>query len=178
MDALQGYWAALFPDLDSATLHYSRMSLQRRILERKLLEDYHENVPYVVSPELVWLARIQENPADRGRVTSVLHEMMLDQDHVRRKLQAAALVKNRILVERLFALPDEEKTGKKIIHGIDRVQRKYFDTLTSPSRFVISARAGALSTKAAKEETSSPFMGAPPPDSDLAGRRLDHWSAS
>ena len=212
MDALQAYWAKLFPDFDSATLLYSRMSLQRQFLERKLLEDYLENMPYIVSPELVWLARSQGNPADRERaaetlkiefdgmdnfyherVTSVLHEMMLDQDHVRCKLQtaaardgqpgsdiqplidscqwtalASALVKDRILVERLFVLPDEERTAKKIIHGIDRVQKKYFDNLTSPSRFVISARAGALSVKAAKEATRSPSLGAPPPYSDLA----------
>jgi hypothetical protein len=169
-------------------------------------------MPYVVGPEFVYLGKIQGSPADRERaaqmlkirldgvdnfyqesVTSVLHEMMLDQDHAKCKLQAvaardgqpgsdiqplidncqwgalaAALVKDRILVERLFTSADEEKTGKKIIHGIDRVQKKYFDNLTSPSRFLISARAGALSVKAAKQATSSPPMEGPPPYSDLA----------
>ena len=128
----------------------------------------------------------------REHVTSVLHEMMLDQDHVGRKLQAAAardgqsgsdvqplidscqwaalataLVKDGVLVERLFALPEKEKFGKKIIQGIDRVQ-KYFDTFTSPTRFLISPRAGAMSARAAKETTTSPPVEAPPRYSDLA----------
>ena len=45
---------------------------------------------------------------------------------------------------------------RKVIHGIDRVQKEYFDTLISPSRFVIGACTGAMSTKTAKEGTTSP----------------------
>ena len=50
IDGLQDYWAKLLPDLDSATLLYSRMSLHRHFLERKLLEDYLDNMLYVASP--------------------------------------------------------------------------------------------------------------------------------
>ena len=146
MDALLDYWARLFPDFDSATLLYSRMSSFRSFLERKLLEDYVDDMPYLVPPNFIVLARTQGDSADRERasqslniavermdeyyqerVVAVLHEMMIDPGHVGRKLQTAAskdgqpgsdiqpliaschwsdlataLVKDRVLVEKLF----------------------------------------------------------------------------
>lgn len=211
MDALEEYWAKLFPNFDSATVLYSRMSMQRQFVTSKLLEDYLD-IPYVVSPHLVWLARSQWEPTNReqaaqflgitldetdnfyyGNVTSPLHEMLLDPEHVARKLQAAgarngqpasdiqplidrcewaalasALVKDRILVDKLIGKSDLYDTRKRLHRSIDRMQEKYFDTLISPERFVISPRAGALSAKAAKQAATSLSMGAPPPYSDLA----------
>ncbi|ERF73952.1 hypothetical protein EPUS_05375 [Endocarpon pusillum Z07020] len=211
MDALDDYWAKMFPSFDSAAVLYTRMSMQRQFVTSKLLEDYLD-IPYVVSPHLVWLARSQGDPTDReqaaqflgiklddtekfyhGNVTSTLHEMLLDPDHVAVKLRAAAarngqpasdiqplidrcewaslasaLVKDRILVDKLIAKSDLYDTRKRLHRSIDRVQEKYFDTLISPERFVISSRAGALSAKVAKQASIPPSMEAPPPYSDLA----------
>lgn len=90
------------------TLH-SRMHWQRDFLERKLFEDYLDIMPYCVGADLLWVARSQGNTTERKRaayilggkvdemddfyyerIISVVHEMMLDPDHVGRKLQAAA----------------------------------------------------------------------------------------
>jgi hypothetical protein len=122
----------------------------------------------------------------------VFHEMTLDQEHVGRKFRAAAaregrpvsdiqplidacqwaelaetLVKDRVLAEQFFASPVNDKTRRKLLQQIDRVQRRYFDSVISTSRFVISPRAGGLSAKAAKRENGSSIAGALPRYSDL-----------
>lgn len=205
MNDLQDYWTKLFPDFESATRLYYRISVQRQFLRCKLLEDYLNDMPYVLDPELQWLARSQGDSTEREQaakffgikpegienfyeqnLVSVLQEMLLDPDHVGRKLQAAAarngqpgsgiqplidrcewaalastLVKDRILVDRLIPKTDFSDTRKEISDGIDRVQKKYFDTLISPDRFVISSRARSLSAKAVKWAENSPPIGAP-----------------
>jgi hypothetical protein len=126
------------------------------------------------------------------RVSLVLHEMMVDSAHVEQKFRAAAardgrpgsdiqplidncqwpelagmLVKDRVLtVQMPGSILFDEKMKRNILRGIDRVQKRYFDSITSPSIFVISARAGALSARPAAGKMGTPLPGNPSHDSD------------
>lgn len=92
-------------------------------------------------------------------------------DRCERAALASVLVKDRILVDQLIAKLDLYDTRKRLHRSIDRVQEKYFVTLISPERFVISSWAGALSAKIAKmakQTSTAPSGGAPPPYSGSA----------
>lgn len=89
-------------------------------------------------------------------------------DRCERAALASVLVKGRILVDQLIAKLDLYDTRKRLHRSIDRVQEKYFVTLISPERFIISSWAGALSAKMAKQTSTAPSGGAPPPYSGLA----------
>ena len=185
--------------------------MQDQFVSFKLLEDYLD-IPYAVPADLVWIARCRD-PAYREKVaqilkttvnqldnvyhaniTFILHEMMIDPDHIGRKLEAAAardghpgndiqalidrcewaalastLVKDRLLLDKVFEMDDPSEFIQRISARMDRLQKKYFDNLTSPGSFVISSRAGALSAKAAKKNVvTSPVVGDSRPYTDVA----------
>jgi hypothetical protein len=128
----------------------------------------------------------------RQSVDLAVQELGLDPDHVQSKFRAAAgregepgsdikplidhcdwtrlaevLVKDRMMAGKLFrTLDDDQKLCDKVISGINRTQKRYFDSLANPSRFVISARAGALAAKAVNAEKAEASCLLPPPYTD------------
>ncbi len=128
----------------------------------------------------------------RHSVDLAVQELGLDPDHVQSKFRTAAgrqgepgsdikplidhcdwtrlaevLVKDRMMAENLFrTLGDDPKLYDKVISGINRTQKRYFDSLANPSRFVISARAGALAAKATNAEKEEAICLLPPPYTD------------
>jgi hypothetical protein len=128
----------------------------------------------------------------RQSVDLAIQELGLDPDHVQNKFRTEAgregetgsdikllidhcdwtrlaevLVKDRMMAGNLFrTLGDDQKLYDKVISGINRTQKRYFDSLVNPSRFVISARAGALAAKAANAEKAEASCLLPPPYTD------------
>ena len=131
----------------------------------------------------------------RDSVDLAVQELELDPDHVQSKFRTAAeregepgsdieplidhchwtrlaeaRVKDRMMAEHLFEMAgDDQKLYEQVIKGIDHIAKRYFDSLVSPSRFVISARAGGLAVKAAKAASAEKWEATcllPPPYTD------------
>lgn len=126
-------------------------------------------------------------------VDLAIRELELDPDHVQSKFRNAAeregepgsdiqplidhcdwtrlaevLVKDRMMAGKLFR--DDQKLYDKVINGINHTQKRYFDSLVNPSRFVISARAGVLAAKAVNAEKAEASSLLPPPYTDSSSK--------
>ena len=128
----------------------------------------------------------------RDSVDLAVQELGLDPDHVQSKFRNAAgregepgsdikplidhcnwtrlaevLVKDRMMAGNLFRTSDNaQKSYDKVISGINRTQKRYFDSLVNPSRFVLSSRAGALAAKSANAVKAETTRLLPPPYTD------------
>lgn len=132
------------------------------------------------------LAKLDEFYSDS--VDLAIQELGIDPDHVESKFRNAAgrqgepgsdikplidhcdwarlaevLVKDRMMAGILLG---DQRLYDKVISSIDRTQKRYFDSLVNPSRFVISARAGALAAKAANAKKAEARCLLPPPYTD------------
>jgi hypothetical protein len=139
-------WAAkeLSKPLDNLDVYYSQaVDLAVRELE---LDPEHVQTKIRVAAE-----RKGEPGSDIQRLT----------DHCDWTRLAEALVKDRMMAGKLFR--DDRKSYDKVIRGINHIQRRYFDSLTNLSLFVISPRAGALTAKAVNAEEAKASCLLPPP---------------
>ena len=189
-NSIESHWNQIFRDMNTKAYVFLELEFFEHFLSDKLREDYI-NEPCQVSGRMLDFARIKGDSDDRelaarnltrGKeeeldnlykevVVFAVKELMLDLNHVERKLSAAleragrpgsdiqALVDRCRWADLATVLLEDQKlypqvnprngypafTKFMVKRGIDQVQRTYFKDLISPSEFTLSSHSQALS---------------------------------
>ncbi|WEW56816.1 hypothetical protein PRK78_002271 [Emydomyces testavorans] len=191
------HWTKVYGNLTSRADLLQDMVLFQQFLTAKLLEDYTQT-PCKCNDFGVVLVMILDAVKDghqkatgyyQTRMVYPLEEMMLDRDHVEKKLRTAAAgqaggdvqplidrcdwstLAATLMSDRELALKLNERAldgftfeimRATVLRKIDKIKSKYFAELSHPSTFTISARAREMSARQASNNTNQMSSPAPP----------------
>lgn len=189
-DVVDEHWKRVNKSMILAARLQQSMMVFRVFLGSKLLEDY-ANQPYIPESDMVAFAErvlaqgshFLTSSADKDNVVFPLEEMIMNQQHVDNRMQAAVgrggkpgsdlqplidrcdwanlafmLANDRELASRLL-----EQKGiavfeyQMIFKGVDKAQGKYFTELKSPSAFILNEYSRGLSARQCSTHATAGF---------------------